>query len=74
MLPLLSGQGGGMPGVVLDHGTYYTDNQVTWETPDPPTKGRRAPRNGAPAYQCSDGHSVRGSRVAGEQKQDPFRW
>jgi hypothetical protein len=63
-----------MPGVVFDHGTHYTDDQVTWETPDPPTgnAGHHAtePRlTNAPAAAASAG-----SRAAGEQKQDPYRW
>jgi hypothetical protein len=51
-----------MPGVVFDHGTYYTDNQVTWETPHPPTEnaGHHAtePRlNNAPTATAFAGHA-----------------
>ena len=51
-----------MPGVVFDHGTHYTDDQVTWETLDPPTVEDRATRtepryNNAPAAAASAGHA-----------------
>lgn len=51
-----------MPGAVFDHGTHYKDDQVTWETPHPPTgnAGHTAtePRlNNAPAVAASTGHA-----------------